>query len=75
MATSCNLIMLIAKAKYDMHTSLLVSTCTLLFFSFLRKYLDARKNRTLQIQDEPPCHDLKSTQSIETRHYQNLFLA
>jgi hypothetical protein len=26
MATSCNLIMLIAEAKYDMHTSLLVST-------------------------------------------------
>jgi hypothetical protein len=43
--------MFIAESKYDMCTKLMVSTCPLLFFtffSFLRKYLHARKNRTLE---------------------------
>jgi hypothetical protein len=49
--------MVIAEAKYEMHTLLMASTCTLLFFtffSFLRKYLHVHRNRTLQIQDKPP---------------------
>jgi hypothetical protein len=43
--------MLIAEAKYKMCTSLMASTCPLLFFtffSFLRKYLHAPKNSTLE---------------------------
>jgi hypothetical protein len=70
--------MVIAEAKYEMHTSLMASICTLLFFtffSFLRKYLHVHRNRTLQIQDKSPFHNLKSTQSVETRPYQNLLLA